>query len=74
VPREEWIFVPVPAIIESALYEAVQEQLTENRRRARQGQRGVRYLLQGLLVCKVCGYAYYGKAISPRSRKGHPRA
>jgi site-specific DNA recombinase len=57
-PREEWIFVPVPAILESALYEAVQEQLTENCRRARQGQRGVRYLLQGLLVCKVCGYAY----------------
>ena len=74
VPREEWIFVPVPAIIEGELYDLVQEQLTENRRRARQGHRGVRYLLQGLLVCKVCGYAYYGKAISPSSRKGHPRA
>jgi site-specific DNA recombinase len=74
VPREEWIFVPVPAIIEAELYNLVQEQLTENRQRARQGQRGVRYLLQGLLVCKVCGYAYYGKAISPSSRKGHPRA
>ena len=74
VPREEWIFVPVPAIIEAELYALVQEQLTENRRRARQGQRGVRYLLQGLLVCKVCGYAYDGKAISPSSRKGHPRA
>ncbi len=74
VPREEWIFVPVPALLESALSEAVQEQLTENRRRARQGQRGVRYVLQGLLVCKVGGYAYYGNAISPRSRKGPPRA
>jgi site-specific DNA recombinase len=74
VPREEWILVPVPAIIEAELYALVQEQLGENRRRARQGQRGARYLLQGLLVCKVCGYAYYGKAISPRSRKGHPRA
>jgi site-specific DNA recombinase len=74
VPGEEWILVPVPAIIEPELYEAVQEQLAENRRRARQGQRGARYLLQGLLVCKVCGYAYYGKAISPSSRKGHPRA
>jgi hypothetical protein len=27
----------------------VQEQLAENRRRARQSQRGARYLLQGLL-------------------------
>src|SRR5713226_4266207 len=63
-----------PAIIDSELYDTVQEQLAENRRRARQGQRGARYLLQGLLMCKVCGYAYYGKAISPSSRKGHPRA
>lgn len=55
VPREEWILVPVPAIIEPELYEAVQDQLAENRRRARQGQRGARSLLQGLLVCKGCG-------------------
>jgi site-specific DNA recombinase len=73
-PREEWILVPGPAIIEPELYEAVQEQLAENRRRARQGQRGARYLLQGLRVCKVCGYAYYGKASRPSRRKGHPRA
>ena len=74
VPREEWIWVPVPAIIEAELYDLVQEQLGENRRRARPGQRGARYLLQGLLVCKGCGYAYYGRAISPSSRKGPPRA
>jgi site-specific DNA recombinase len=74
VPRAEWILVPVPAIIEAELYELVQEQLAEDRQRARQGQRGGRYLLQGLLVCKVCGYAYSGKAISPSSRKGHARA
>jgi len=32
-----------------------------------------RYLLQGLLVCHACGYAYYGKAISLRAAKGHRR-
>jgi site-specific DNA recombinase len=47
--------------------------LRAQRRRARRGQRGVRYLLQGLLVCAGCGYAYYGKAISPGARKGHRR-
>jgi Recombinase zinc beta ribbon domain len=51
----------------------VAEQLAENRQHARQGQRGVRYLLQGLVCCQQCGYAYYGKAISPSARKGHPR-
>ena len=38
--------------------------LQENQQRARIGQRGARYLLQGLLVCACCGYAYYGKPIS----------
>ena len=74
VPPEEWLLIAVPAIIDAQLYEAVQEQLEENRRRSRQGQRGARYLLQGLLTCKGCGYAYYGKPISPSSRKGRPRA
>jgi hypothetical protein len=30
-------------------------------------------LLQGLIVCACCGYAYYGKPISPSARKGHER-
>jgi site-specific DNA recombinase len=74
VPREKWISIPVPALIDEALFEAVQEQLRENRQRARIGQRGARYLLQGLLVCASCGYAYYGKPISPSARKGNPRS
>ncbi len=73
VPREDWLMIPVPAIISEELFAVVQSQLEENRRRARLGQRGARYLLQGLLVCGCCGYAYYGKALSPSSRKGHPR-
>lgn len=61
VPREDWLSIPVPALIDEALFEAVREQLSENQQRARIGQRGARYLLQGLLVCHQCGYAYYGK-------------
>jgi site-specific DNA recombinase len=71
---EDWTLIPVPPLIEEGLFDAVQQQLQENRQRARQGQRGARYLLQGLLVCAHCGYAFYGKAISPSSRKGHPRS
>src|SRR2546421_981300 len=73
VPREKWMSIPVPALVDEALFEAVQEQLQENQQRARIGQRGARYLLQGLLVCACCGYAYYGKPISPSARKGNPR-
>ena len=74
VPREKWMSIPVPALIDEALFEAVQDQLQENQQRARIGQRGARYLLQGLLVCACCGYAYYGKPISPSARKGHARS
>jgi site-specific DNA recombinase len=73
VPPEDWISVPVPALISEDLFATVREQLQENRQRARQGQRGARYLLQGLICCALCGYAYYGKAISPSARKGHLR-
>jgi site-specific DNA recombinase len=73
VPAAEWIHVPVPAMVDPALFDAVQEQLAENRRRSRQSARGARYLLQGLVVCRSCGYAYYGKAVSLRSAKGSRR-
>jgi len=73
VPAAEWLLIPVPALVSEALFAGVQNQLEENRRRARQRRRGARYLLQGLLVCACCGYAYYGKAISLRARKGHTR-
>ena len=57
VPREHWISIPVPALIDAALFETVAEQLQENQQRARVQQRGARYVLQGLLVCSCCGYA-----------------
>ena len=72
VPREEWIEVPVPALVDPAVFEAVQAQLGENRRRKRDGRRGPRWLLQGLTVCRRCGYAYYGKA-APRSKRDPSR-
>src|SRR5262245_1673018 len=74
VPPEDWITIPVPALVEPAVFAAVQEQLQENKRHARQSHRGALYLLQGLLQCQHCGYAFYGKRLSPSARKGKPRA
>jgi len=47
-----------------------QAQLDENRKRKRASLRGPRWLLQGLTVCRCCGYAYYVKtsALSPTDR------
>lgn len=74
VPTDEWLSIAVPALIDDALFEAVALQLEENRRRSRTGKRGAKYLLQGLLVCRCCGYAFYGKPLSPSARKNRPRA
>ena len=60
VPAEEWIRIPVPTIVSEDLFSVVQEQLRENRARARQRRRGANWLLQGLVICQQCGYAYCG--------------
>jgi site-specific DNA recombinase len=69
--RADWIEIPVPALISETLFVAVQEQLDENRKYARQRRRGAAYLLQGLTVCGHCRYAYYGKKVSNASARRH---
>ena len=66
-PKDEWITIAVPALVDPALFEAVQEQLEENKRRARIPQKGSPYLLQGLLVRAKCGYAYHGRTNDARN-------
>ncbi|MGH2522899.1 MAG: recombinase family protein, partial [Anaerolineales bacterium] len=73
MPREEWMTIPVAAIVEPEVFAAVQEQLRDNQRHARQYHRGAKYLLQGLVSCQGCGYAYYGKGVSHKAAKGRLR-
>lgn len=73
VPADAWLTVPVPPIVDAALFAAVQDQLQENRQHARGRQRGARFLLQGLVCCAQCGYAYYGKPVSIQATKGNAR-
>lgn len=74
VPKDEWIYIPVPALVSEELFNAAQEQLSENRTRARERRRGALYLLQGLICCKGCGYAFYGKPVRNKVNKGKIRA
>jgi len=69
----EQLSIPVPALVSSELFDVVQTQLTENRQRGRESRRGAKYLLQGLLECGQCGYAFYGKPVSRSSAKGKVR-
>ena len=72
-PPEQWVDIPVPALIDAALFAEVRAQSDENRRRRRQSLGGVRFLLQGLLVCQACGHALCGrwKAALRASRPGY---
>jgi len=58
---EECIDIPVPALVDLAVYEAAQIQLEENRKHKREQLKGARWLLQGLTVCRSCGYSYCAK-------------
>ena len=70
VDSQEWVFVPVPPLVNERLFRAAQEQLEENRTRARLGRRRLGHLLQGLTCCAICRYAYYGKTTRERG-PGH---
>jgi site-specific DNA recombinase len=69
VAPDKWLHIAVPPLVEEALFETVQEQLQENRQRARVSQRGARYLLQGLIV-----WARYAGMLSMASRSVRARA
>src|SRR5262249_17840109 len=58
---DDQITIPVPPLVSAELFDAVAEQLADNQKHNRQRQRGPSHLLQGLLECSCCGYAYYGK-------------
>lgn len=62
--------IAVPPLVSEDLFEAAAQQLDENRDRARQSRRGARWLLQGLLVCRHCGYSLYGLATRHRLANG----
>jgi len=57
-PREEWIEIPVPAIITQATFDIAQERLKSNKLHAQRNTK-VETLLQGMMVCSECGYSLY---------------
>ncbi len=67
-PREEWIEIPVPALVSEEQFAQAQEQLEANKRHATRRTKEPT-LLQGMLVCRRCGYAYYRTATRTSKRK-----
>jgi site-specific DNA recombinase len=65
-PPEEWIAIPVPAILPNDLWERAQERLAMNQKFSARNNRHHSYLLRGLLVCATCGYT-----LTARTSNGH---
>jgi len=69
-PREEWIEIPVPALIDEQTFARAQELLHENKVLAR--RRTIEpSLVQGLVSCRKCGYALSRTSTRSSARKIH---
>jgi site-specific DNA recombinase len=69
-PREEWIEIPVPALISEDSFARAQELLQENKIRSR--RRTIEpSIVQGLVSCQKCGYAFSRTSTQTSARKIH---
>lgn len=59
-PREEWIAIPVPAIVDERTHQQAKTQLERNSVLSFRNNKRHDYLLRCLLTCKNCGLAMFG--------------
>ena len=69
-PREEWIEIPVPALVSEDSFARAQELLQQNKVRSR--RRTIEpSIVQGLVSCQKCGYAFSRSSTQTSARKIH---
>src|SRR5580700_9818079 len=69
-PRDEWIEIPVPSLISEETFARAQELLQENKIRSR--RRTIEpSIVQGLVSCQKCGYAFSRTSTYTTARKIH---
>ncbi len=67
-PRNQWIEIPVPALVDERTFELAQEQLQDNKKLAPRSTVEPS-VLQGLVHCAECGYALYRTSTRSSARK-----
>jgi site-specific DNA recombinase len=69
-PRDEWIEIPVPALVSEDRFARAQELLQENKVRSR--RRTIEpSIVQGMVSCQKCGYAFSRTSTQTSARKIH---
>ena len=68
MPRDQWIEIPVPALVDEPTFALAQERLASNQQLA--ARRTVEpSIVQGLVHCQGCGYALYRTSTRSSARK-----
>ncbi len=67
-PAEQWLQIPVPALVSEQTFQLAARRLADNQRFAARNTK-VASLLQGLAACEACGYAYYRTSTRTSTRK-----
>jgi site-specific DNA recombinase len=67
-PRQDWIPIPVPALISEETFALAQEQLEKNKHHSPRRTMEPT-LLQGMLVCQHCGHAFYRRYTQTSQKK-----
>ncbi len=62
-PPEDWIPIPVPAIVSEETFAAVQARLARNTHMARRNNTAHEYLLRGLVSCGQCQLSCMGRTL-----------
>jgi site-specific DNA recombinase len=69
-PREDWIEIPVPPLVTEEVFAQAQERLQENK--AKSKRRTIApSVVQGLVSCQKCGYAFSRTSTQTSARKLH---
>ena len=59
-PRDQWIAIPVPALVEQGTWDLAQAQLARNAALSFRNNAKHSYMLRCLLTCEACGLAMFG--------------
>ena len=67
-PKDQWIQIPVPALVDERTFDLAQERLQDNKKFS--PRRTIEpSILQGLVHCAACGYALYRTSTHSSARK-----
>src|SRR6266496_2277524 len=69
-PREDWIEIPVPPLVTEESFARAQELLHQNKIRSRR-RTIAPSVVQGLVICVKCGYAFSRTSTQTSARKIH---